>query len=353
MPAATVLTQRLEEHILLLDGAYGTMLQALGLDEPDYRGSVFEDHPAPLKGNYDALNLSRPELVADVHRAYLDAGADIIKTNSFNSTRIAQSDYELVDRAAELNAAAARIARQCADEFAATDWPRFVAGVLGPTNRTASLSPDVNDPGFRNVTFEELQENYYEAAEALLNNGADLLLLETVFDTLNAKAAIFAIKQLGEKRVATVPLIVSGTITDASGRTLSGQTCEAFWASVNHAEPLAVGLNCALGADQLRAYVARLGRVADTFISVHPNAGLPNAFGGYDEAPETTASILRGFAEEGMINLAGGCCGTRPEHIAAIAKALEGMPPRPVPAWRSLCRASSSDRASSASRSST
>ncbi len=334
MPAEPVLTQRLKERILLLDGAYGTMLQAKGLDEPDYRGCVFQDHPAPLKGNYDALNLARPELVEEVHRAYLGAGADVIKTNSFNSTRIAQGDYQLADRAAELNAAAARIARRCADEFATLDWPRFVAGVLGPTNRTASLSPDVNDPGFRNVTFEELQENYYEAAKALFENGADLLLLETVFDTLNAKAAIFAVRQLGEDRGATVPLIVSGTITDASGRTLSGQTCEAFWASVNHAEPLAIGLNCALGADQLRAYVARLGRIANTFVSVHPNAGLPNAFGEYDESPESMAAKLGEFARSGLVNLVGGCCGTTPAHIAAIRESVRGSEPRSVPEHR-------------------
>jgi 5-methyltetrahydrofolate--homocysteine methyltransferase len=334
MPAEPSLIQQLKERILLLDGAYGTMLQALNLDEPDYRGSIFEGHPAPLKGNYDALNLARPELVADVHRAYLDAGADIIKTNSFNSTRIAQGDYALADRAEELNAAAARIARRCADEFASPEWPRFVAGVLGPTNRTASLSPDVNDPGFRNVTFEELEENYYEAAQALLDNGADLLLLETVFDTLNAKAAIFAIRQLGEKRGATVPLIVSGTITDASGRTLSGQTCEAFWASVNHAEPLAVGLNCALGADQLRAYVARLGRFADTYVSVHPNAGLPNAFGEYDESPESMAAKLGEFARSGLVNLVGGCCGTTPAHIAAIRESVRECQPRAIPERR-------------------
>ncbi len=322
------LKNALDSRILVLDGAYGTLLQGLKLDEAAYRGDLLADHACALAGNHDVLALTRPEVVIDAHRAYLAAGADIIKTNSFSSTRIAQADYGLEERAAQMNAAAARSARTAVDEFSTADWPRFVAGVIGPTNRTASLSPDVNDPGYRNVTFAELADNYLEAARALLENGADFILLETVFDTLNAKAAVWALDALAAEIGHRVPLMLSGTITDASGRTLSGQTCEAFWYSLRHAEPLAVGLNCALGADQLRPYVVQLGKVADTFVSVHPNAGLPNAFGEYDDTPESMARTLEEFAASGLINLVGGCCGTTPEHIAAIRDAVAGKRPR-------------------------
>jgi len=322
------LTTTLSKRIVVLDGAYGTLLQALKLQEDDYRGALLKDHPAPLKGNYDVLCLTRPEIIADAHRQYLQAGADIIKTNSFTATSIAQGDYGLSDRVADMNAAAAQIARTCADEFSTPEWPRFVAGVLGPTNRTASLSPDVNDPGFRNTSFAELADSYFDAATALLSNGADLILLETIFDTLNAKAAIYALHRLSDLRGSNVPLMISGTITDASGRTLSGQTCDAFWVSVAHARPLTIGLNCALGAEQLRPYVDQLSRIADTFVSVHPNAGLPNEFGGYDETPETMAATIGEFAATGMVNMVGGCCGTTPAHIAAMRKAVADCAPR-------------------------
>jgi len=322
------LAESLAHRILLLDGAYGTLLQSLQLGEADYRGSLFAGHASDLKGNHDALSLTRPEVIADAHRRYLAAGADIVKTNSFTSTRLGQAEYQLQDHVVELNAAAARIARSVADEFETPEWPRYVAGILGPTNRTASLSPDVNDPGFRATDFEELAENYLEAARALMANGADFILIETVFDTLNAKAAVWAIARLSEELATQVPVMISGTITDASGRTLSGQTCEAFWHSLRHAKPVAIGLNCALGAAQLRPYVAALAKVADTYVSVHPNAGLPNAFGGYDETPESMAAILAEFAASGLVNMVGGCCGTRPEHIAALRKAIDGKPPR-------------------------
>ena len=340
MPVAarTPITQRLEQQILLLDGAYGTLFQSLNLTEADCRGALLAEHVTDIKGNHDALCLTRPEVVADAHRRYLSAGADVVKTNSFSATRLGQSEYRLEDRVVELNAAAARIARAVADEFETAEHPRYVAGILGPTNRTASLSPDVNDPGFRATSFAELSDNYLEAARALMANGADFILIETVFDTLNAKAALWAVEQLGDERGLAVPVMISGTITDASGRTLSGQTCEAFWYSLRHARPFAIGLNCALGADQLRPYVAALARVADTYVSVHPNAGLPNAFGGYDETPESMAAILGEFADSGLVNLVGGCCGTRPEHIAALRATLDGKAPRrpvtPEPALR-------------------
>ncbi|HEX7037236.1 MAG TPA: methionine synthase [Pseudomonadales bacterium] len=325
---AAALRAALNERILILDGAYGTLLQGLALDEAAYRGALLADHGCTLAGNHDVLSLTRPDTVRDAHRRYLAAGADIIKTNTFTATRIAQADYQLESRVVEMNAASARLAREVADEFATPERPRWVAGVLGPTNRTASLSPDVNDPGFRNVSFEELADNYREAARALLEGGADLILIETVFDTLNAKAAVWALDELSRELGRRVPLFLSGTITDASGRTLSGQTCEAFWYSLRHAEPLVVGLNCALGAEQLRPYVVQLGKVADTFVSVHPNAGLPNEFGGYDDTPESMAATLGEFARSGLVNLVGGCCGTTPEHIAAIAAAVAGAAPR-------------------------
>ncbi len=316
----------LTRRIVILDGAYGSLLQAERLGEAEYRGERFTDHPTPILGNHDVLSITRPDMVARCHRAYLEAGADIIKTNSFTATSISQADYGLQDAADEMNLAAARIARTVADEF--TDKPCFVAGVLGPTNRTASLSPDVNDPGFRNVSYDDLCASYRAAAENLLTGGADLILLETIFDTLNAKAAIYALRSLFADGTDEVPLIISGTITDASGRTLSGQTCEAFWYSIAHAAPLAVGLNCALGADQLREYVETLAKIADTNVSVHPNAGLPNEFGEYDETPESMADKLAGFADSGLVNIVGGCCGTTPAHVAAIARRLEQKSPR-------------------------
>ena len=323
---------RLEEdlgrRIVILDGPKGTEIQALRLGEAEFRGTRFADWPRDLRGNNDLLNLTRPDALRAIHGAYLDAGADICGTNTFNSTRISLADYGMEALAGELNEASARLVRSLCDAYEARDGrPRYVAGSLGPTNRTASLSPRVDDAGFRNVTFDELVAAYGEAVRGLLAGGADLLLLETIFDTLNAKAALFAIEQVFALDGVRVPLLISGTITDASGRTLSGQTTEAFWNSVAHARPLAVGLNCALGAKDLRAYVAELARVAPCRISVHPNAGLPNEMGGYDETPEYTAGVLREFAEAGLLNIVGGCCGTTPAHIRAIAEAVRGLPP--------------------------
>ena len=335
----TELLQRLlRERILILDGAMGTMIQAEKLGEADFRGAPacgLCDHTRDLKGDNDLLVLTQPAVVAAIHDAFLEAGADIIETNTFNATRIAQSDYGLEAKVRDINFAAARIARERADAWTAKtpDKPRFVAGALGPTNRTATISPDVNDPGFRNVSFDELVAAYGEAIDGLVDGGADLLLVETVFDTLNAKAALFAIDQSFERVGVRLPIIVSGTITDASGRTLSGQTTEAFWNSVRHARPLAVGLNCALGAALMRPYIEELSRVADTFISCYPNAGLPNPMSdtGYDEAPETTAALVADFAANGFVNIVGGCCGTTPEHIRAIAEAVKNLPPRIIP----------------------
>ena len=329
----TLLGPLARERILVLDGAMGTMIQRYELTEADFRGERFREHPRDLRGNNDLLALTRPDVVRAIHEAYLEAGADIIETNTFSSTAIAQSDYGLEGIVRELNAQAARIARAAADEYEAREpgRPRYVAGALGPTNRTASISPDVNDPGARNVRFDELVEAYTEAAEGLIEGGADLLLVETIFDTLNAKAALFAIDALFERLGLRLPLMISGTITDASGRTLSGQTPEAFWHSVRHARPFSVGLNCALGARALRGHLQDLARVADVPISAYPNAGLPNEFGGYDEQAETTAAELRGFAADGLVNLVGGCCGTTPAHVRAIAQAVHGLAPRVVP----------------------
>jgi 5-methyltetrahydrofolate--homocysteine methyltransferase len=320
----------LAQRILVLDGAMGTMIQSYQLGEREFRGERFADWPRELKGNNDLLSLTQPEIIRAIHRAYLEAGADVLETNSFNSTAISMADYGMEQLVYELNRASARLARDVADEFERRDprTPKFVAGVLGPTNRTASLSPDVNDPGFRNVRFDDLVATYGEAVRGLLDGGADLLLVETIFDTLNAKAALFAIETHFEAAGFRVPVMISGTITDASGRTLSGQTTEAFWNSVAHARPLVIGLNCALGAKQLRQYVQELARVAPTFVSTHPNAGLPNEFGGYDESPEYMAGILREFAESGLVNVVGGCCGTTPAHIKAIAEAVAGLAPR-------------------------
>ncbi|TWI12675.1 homocysteine S-methyltransferase family protein [Aerolutibacter ruishenii] len=349
---AETLQQRLRERILVIDGAMGTMIQQHQLQEADYRGERFAEGYDRLwspnaghahgdgcgcghdqRGNNDLLSLTRPDIVTGIHRQYLDAGADLVETNTFNSTTISLADYGLQHLARELNVEGARLARAACDEAEARDpsQPRFVIGVLGPTSRTASLSPDVNRPGFRAIGFDELRVAYREAADGLIDGGADILMVETVFDTLNAKAALFAIEEAFDARGARLPVMVSGTITDASGRTLSGQTAEAFWYSLRHAQPLAIGLNCALGAKDLRVHIDVLARVADAYVSCHPNAGLPNAFGGYDETPDDMAAVLRSFAEAGLLNLVGGCCGTTPGHIAAIAAAVAGVTRRELP----------------------
>ncbi len=327
------LIEALERRILVLDGAMGTMLQGYKLGEAEFRGARFADWPRDLKGDNDILSLTQPQIVREIHTAYLDAGADILSTNTFTATGVSQADYDAQDFVYEINAAGARLAREVVEGYTrrTPDRPRFVAGALGPTNRTASLSPDVNNPGLRNVTFEELRDDYYEAARGLVDGGADLLLVETIFDTLNAKAALFAIETLFESKGVRIPLIVSGTITDASGRTLSGQVTSAFWNSVRHARPLAIGLNCALGAQQLRPYVDELSSIAEVYVSSHPNAGLPNAFGGYDETPETMANEIGEWARSGFLNLVGGCCGTTPDHVRAIDDVVRGVAPRRVP----------------------
>ncbi len=338
----SALESLLRDRIGVLDGAMGTMIQAHGLEEADYRGQRFATHSMPQRGNNDLLTLTQPQLIADIHRQFLAAGADFLETNTFNSTTISQADYGLEDWVPELNRAAARLAREAADAQMAADPHRrcFVIGVLGPTNRTASLSPDVNRPDYRNVTFEDLRQAYREAAEALLEGGADLLMVETVFDTLNAKAALFALEEIFDERGWRVPVMISGTITDASGRTLSGQTVEAFWNSVRHARPFSIGLNCALGAEEMRPWAQELARVADCPVSAHPNAGLPNELGEYDDTPEHMAEVLADFARQHMLNLVGGCCGTTPEHIAAIVSAMEAARPRPLPEPKPYCRLS-------------
>ena len=326
------LHKALAERILLLDGAMGTTIQDFRLGEDDFRGDRFQDWHIDLKGNNDLLSITRPHIIEDIHRQFLDAGSDILETNTFNSNAPSMSDYGMESLVRELNLAAAKIARESADGYAAkTGEPKFVAGVLGPSNRTASISPDVNDPGYRNISFEQLVETYQEAATALIEGGVDFLMVETIFDTLNAKAAIFAIHQSFEAAGSKIPVMISGTITDASGRTLSGQTTEAFWNSVHHANPFVVGLNCALGAADLRQYVAELSRVADTCVSAHPNAGLPNEFGEYDETPEQMAEIVGEFADSGLVNLVGGCCGTTPEHIRALHEVIRGKATRKIP----------------------
>ena len=348
---AEALQAALRERILVIDGAMGTMIQQHSLQEADYRGDRFAEgfdrlHDLPAhahapdcgcshdqRGNNDLLSLTRPDIIEAIHADYLAAGADLVETNTFNSTTLSLSDYGLQHLARELNETGARLARAACDvaEARTPDKPRFVIGVLGPTSRTASLSPDVNRPGFRAVSFDDLRVAYREAADGLIDGGADVLMVETVFDTLNAKAALFAIAEAFDARGARLPVMVSGTITDASGRTLSGQTAEAFWYSLRHAQPLAIGLNCALGARDLRPHVDVLSQIADTHVSTHPNAGLPNAFGGYDETPEEMATMLREFVESGLLNLVGGCCGTTPAHSAAMAEAVHGIPPRDVP----------------------
>ncbi|OMC04704.1 methionine synthase [Mycolicibacterium fortuitum] len=325
------LTATLRERIMVIDGAMGTAIQRDRPDEAGYRGERFKDWPSDLQGNNDLLNLTQPHIIEAIHREYLEAGADILETNTFNANAISLSDYGMEELSYELNFAGAALARAACDEFATPAKPRYVAGALGPTTRTASISPDVNDPGARNVSYDQLVAAYLEAAKGLVDGGADIIIIETIFDTLNAKAAVFALETLFEDRGRRWPVIISGTITDASGRTLSGQVTEAFWNSIRHASPIAVGLNCALGAPEMRPYIAEMSRIADTFVSCYPNAGLPNAFAEYDESPESQASYIAEFAEAGLINLAGGCCGTTPAHIAKIAKVVEGKPPRQVP----------------------
>lgn len=330
------------ERILIMDGGMGTMIQTYGLDESDFRGARFAEHGSPLCGNNDILSLTQPHIIEAIHFAYLKAGADIVETNTFSATTIAQGDYQLEDAVYDLNVASAQIAKRATEHMTAQtpDKPRFVAGALGPTNRTASISPDVNDPGKRNVTFDELVEAYTLAIAGLVDGGADLLLIETVFDTLNCKAAIYAAKKYFQTHQRELPIMLSGTITDASGRTLSGQTIEAFWYSVAHAQPFSVGLNCALGAEQMRPYVQNISKVADVAISCYPNAGLPNEFGEYDQTPEQMADYIKDFAESGFVNVVGGCCGTTPEHIAAIADAVASIPPRKVADVETYCRLS-------------
>ena len=321
----------LQQRILIIDGAMGTMIQRHRLAEADFRNEALRDHPKDLRGNNDLLVLTRPDVVREIHAQYLAAGADLIETNTFGATSIAQDDYGLAEVAREMNVAAARLARAACDKYSTPDKPRFVAGALGPTPRTASISPDVNDPAARNVGFDELRLAYHEQASGLLEGGCDLFLVETIFDTLNAKAALFALDELMEDTGERLPVIVSGTVTDASGRILSGQTVGAFWHSVRHARPLAVGLNCALGAALMRPYIEELAKVAgDTFISCYPNAGLPNPMSetGFDETPEVTGGLMEGFAQAGFLNIAGGCCGTTPEHIAEIAQRVGRYRPR-------------------------
>lgn len=327
------LRQAAATRILVLDGAMGTMLQRRKLTEADYRGERFQGANSDLKGNHDILNLTRPDVIRAVHAEYLDAGADIIETNTFSGTWISQADYHLEAAVPDINREGARLAREAADAATAADpaRPRFVAGAMGPTNRTASLSPDVNRPDFRNISFDELKDAYREQARGLVEGGADLLLIETVFDTLNAKAAVFGVYELFDELGEEWPLMLSGTITDLSGRTLSGQTTEAFWNSLRHARPFSVGLNCAFGAQQMRPYVAELSRVADVPVSAYPNAGLPNQFGEYDEPPHATAAHLREWAEAGLVNIVGGCCGTTPDHIRSIADSVRGRAPRRLP----------------------
>jgi 5-methyltetrahydrofolate--homocysteine methyltransferase len=327
------LHQHAQQRILVLDGAMGTMIQRYKLNEQDYRGEHYKHWHSDLKGNNDLLAISQPSIIAAIHREYLAAGADIIETNTFNATTISMADYDMQDESRKINLAAARLAREAADEFTAKtpDKPRFVAGVLGPTNRTASISPDVNDPAKRNVTFDQLVEAYTESTLALMEGHVDLILIETVFDTLNAKAAAFAVQGVFEQLDKQLPVMISGTITDASGRTLSGQTAEAFYYSLRHIKPFSFGLNCALGPDLLRQYVAEIAKISECFVSAHPNAGLPNEFGEYDMQGDEMAEHIEEWAQSGLVNVVGGCCGSTPEHIAAISRQVAKYPPRVIP----------------------
>ena len=326
------LVDLLDSNIVLLDGAMGTMIQTYDLQEKDYRGDKFSDWSMDLKGNNDLLSITQPKIVEDIHNLYLEAGANIIETNTFNSNAPSMADYGMEDLVHELNFSAAQIARKVVDDYKSQNEREiFVAGVLGPTNRTCSLSPDVEDPSFRNIHFDELVETFKEATSALLDGGADLVMIETIFDTLNAKAALFAIDLVAEERKIDIPIMISGTITDASGRTLSGQTTEAFWHSIRHAKPISVGLNCALGAAELRPFLQKLSQIADCYVSAHPNAGLPNQFGEYDQTPEEMAEIIKEFCEEGLLNIVGGCCGTNSEHIKLLNEIVADFSPRKVP----------------------
>jgi len=336
MNTETKLRKLLNERILIIDGAMGTMVQRYKLQEPDYRGERFKDWHTDVKGNNDLLCLTQPHIIKEIHKKYLQAGANIIETNTFNAQTISLADYDMQSLAYELNVAAAKLAREAINEYAADCQLKnvdcFVAGALGPMNKTLSLSPDVNNPGFRAVTFDEVATAYYEQIKGLVDGGVDVLLVETIFDTLNAKAAIYAIsKYFRDTKHEKIPVMISGTITDASGRTLSGQTLEAFYISVMHANPLSIGLNCALGAEQMRPHIEELAQIAACYVSAYPNAGLPNAMGEYDESPEHTASVIGQWAKEGWVNLVGGCCGTTPDHIAAIAKQMKKYSPRPLP----------------------
>ena len=330
---AQQLPEILKQRIVILDGAMGTMIQRYKLTEADYRGARFTEHHVDVKGNNELLLLTRPDVIREIHEQYLAAGADLIETNTFGATSVAQEDYDMAELAYEMNVVAAQIAREACDQYSTPDKPRFVAGAFGPTPRTASISPDVNDPGARNIDYEQLRAAYYEQGKGLLDGGADVFLVETIFDTLNAKAALFAIEQLFEDTGERLPVLISGTVTDASGRILSGQTVEAFWYSLRHAKPLTFGLNCALGGELMRPYIAELSKLCDCGVSCYPNAGLPNPMSdtGFDETPEITSHILQGFAQDGLVNLVGGCCGTTPEHIAAIAQAVKQFAPRTTP----------------------
>jgi 5-methyltetrahydrofolate--homocysteine methyltransferase len=333
MTKTQILKDILRERILIIDGAMGTMIQKLKPTEEQYRGERFANFEHSLKGNNDLLVLTQPQWILDIHTAFLEAGADILETNTFNSNRISMEDYHMADLVRELNLEAAKLARKAADEMSVKtpDQPRFVAGAMGPTNRTASISPDVNNPGFRAIDFDSLKDCYREQAQALIEGGVDILLIETSFDTLNAKAALFAVNELKDELELDIPVMLSGTITDNSGRTLSGQTPEAFWYSVSHGDLLSVGLNCALGADQMRPFIEEISKSAWVNVSCYPNAGLPNEFGEYDDTPEHMASVFQDWCSHGLINIAGGCCGTTPEHIKAIAEACKAYPPRLVP----------------------
>ena len=330
---AAALPDILRQRLVILDGAMGTMIQRFKLTEAQYRGERFADFHRDVKGNNELLSLTRPDVIRDIHEKYLAAGADLIETNTFGATSIAQADYDMAHLAREMNIESAKLARAACDKYSTPEHPRFVAGALGPTPKTASISPDVNDPGARNVDFEALRAAYYEQVEGLVEGGADVLLVETIFDTLNAKAALFAIDEFFERSGERLPIMISGTVTDASGRVLSGQTVTAFWYSVRHAQPLSIGLNCALGATLMRPYIQELNRVApDTFISCYPNAGLPNPMSdtGFDETPEVTSRLIHEFAAEGLVNIVGGCCGTTPDHIGAIAQAVGPLKTRGV-----------------------
>ena len=329
---AANLPDLLKNRIMVLDGAMGTMIQQYKLTEADYRGTRFVEHAIDVKGNNELLSLTRPDVISAIHAEYLTAGADLIETNTFGATTVAQDDYDMGALAYEMNLVSAQLARAACDQFSTPEKPRFVAGAFGPTPKTASISPNVNDPGERNVTFEQLRKAYYEQGKALMEGGADVFLVETIFDTLNAKAALFAIEELFEDTGERLPVMISGTVTDASGRILSGQTVEAFWYSLRHAKPITFGLNCALGADLMRPYIAELAKICDCYISCYPNAGLPNPMSdtGFDETPEITSGFLEEFANAGLVNLVGGCCGTTPNHIAAIANAVAHMEPRHV-----------------------